>query len=278
MSESRVVLLTGGGRGLGRVMAHALVAAGHRVILSSTDQASLTETANTSSAPTNVTTIVANLAESGAAEQLAEEAQQVHGQVDILVNNAGVSVNLVRTDYLQKPFMFWEANREIIENFFAINAVAPMVLAIKLAPAMVDRGWGRIVSNTTSLDTMLRFSLYGGSKAALEAETAVWSKNLEGSGVTANVLVPGGGAGSRMTDEVGLPRDQLLPPEIMAAPMVFLASDESAGFTGRRILANRWIEKAGTTPVEIANAASDPIAWTGVGAAGVHPESVMEKR
>jgi len=275
---SRVALITGGGRGLGKVMALALVKAGHRVVISSTDKASLEETAAESVAPERVAIIVANLDQSGEAERLAEEAEAAFGHIDILFNNAGVSVNILRTDYLQNPFKFWEADRAIIEKFFAINAVAPMVLSIRLAPAMVKRGWGRIISNTTSLDTMLRFSLYGGSKAALEAETAVWSNNLAGTGVTANVLVPGGGAGSRMTDEVGLPRDLVLPPEIMAPPAVFLASRASDNFTGRRILANRWQQVGEDATHEEAMAASDPIAWTGYGAQGVHPEMAMEKK
>lgn len=275
---SRVALITGGGRGLGKVMALALVEAGHRVILSSTDQASLEETASESAAPERVATIVANLDKPGEAERLAEEAEAVFGQVDILFNNAGVSVNILRTDYLQKPFKFWEADRAVIEKFFAINSVAPMVLSIRLAPAMVERGWGRIISNTTSLDTMLRFSLYGGSKAALEAETAVWANNLADTGVTANVLVPGGGAGSRMTDDVGLPRELVLPPEVMAPPAVFLASAASNAFTGRRILANRWQQAGPQATIEEAMAASDPIAWTGYGAQGVHPDMAMEKK
>jgi NAD(P)-dependent dehydrogenase (short-subunit alcohol dehydrogenase family) len=120
-------------------------------------------------------------------------------------NNAGMSVSALRTDALSRPYRFWEANRAIMEQFFAVNVIAGMVLAVKLAPAMMRRGWGRIVSNTTSLDTMLKQTLYGGTKAALEAETAVMARDLAGSGVTANVLVPGGGTGTRMTDQLGLP-------------------------------------------------------------------------
>lgn len=279
MTDSRVVLLTGGGRGLGRIMALALLEQGHRVILSSTDRASLEEVAEESGAGNRVAVIPANLAESGEAERLGDEAEAVFGQVDVLINNAGVSVNMVRTDYVTgKPFKFWEANRAIIEKFFAINTVSAMVLAIRFAPGMVERGWGRIVNNTTSLDTMLRFSLYGGSKAALEAETAAWSNNLAGTGVTANVLVPGGGTASRMTDEVGIPRELVMPAEIMAPPMVFLASNASNDFNGRRILASRWQADAGKTPMEIAMAASDPVAWTGYGTQGVQPEMAREKK
>src|SRR5438477_365506 len=124
MAESRIALITGGGRGLGRVMAHALIDAGHRVVLSSTDQASLDETIAASSKPENAKSIIADLARPGEAERLAEVSQAAFGQIDILCNNAGVSVNNIRTDTLANPFRFWEATRAQMEWFYAINSVA----------------------------------------------------------------------------------------------------------------------------------------------------------
>ena len=267
---SRVALITGGGRGLARVMALALLGAGHRVVLSSTDRASLEAlVAESGAGADRVALLVEDLAVAGGAERLAEAAPGVFGHIDILVNNAGMSISAVRTDVMQRPYRFWEAERGIIERFFAVNAVQALILAARLAPAMIERGWGRIVCNTTSLDTMLKQALYGGSKAALEAETAVMARDLAGTGVTANILVPGGGTGTRMTDVLGFPRDVLIHESVMAAPIVFLASDDSNDFTARRILANRW--PAGRTVRDAATIASDPIAWTGVGTQGVQP-------
>ena len=62
------------------------------------------------------------------------------------------------------------------------------------APPMIARKWGRIVNVTTSFDTMLAagLSAYGASKAALEASSAIWAKDLAGTGVSVNILVPGG--------------------------------------------------------------------------------------
>src|SRR3546814_5749650 len=56
---------------------------------------------------------------------------------------------------------------------------------------MLEAGWGRIVNISTSVDTMLRFWPYGSAKAALDAQTAVLAVQLEGTGVTANILGPG---------------------------------------------------------------------------------------
>jgi NAD(P)-dependent dehydrogenase (short-subunit alcohol dehydrogenase family) len=270
--SSRIALITGGGRGLGRVMALALLKAGHRVVLSSTDLSSLQQVAAESGLGADrIATLTANLTVAGEAERLAEQAQRCFGQIDMLFNNAGMSVSALRTDAITRPYRFWEANRAIMEQFFAVNAIAGMVLAAKLAPPMMERGWGRIVANTTSLDTMLKQTLYGGTKAALEAETAVMARDLADTGVTANVLVPGGGTGTRMTDLLGLSRDVLIHESVMAAPAVFLASDESNDFSARRILANRW--QIALAPRAAAAAASDSIAWTGVGTQGVQPKA-----
>jgi NAD(P)-dependent dehydrogenase (short-subunit alcohol dehydrogenase family) len=275
MTQSIVALITGSGRGLGRVMALALLKAGHHVVLTSTDQGTLNGVAAESHAGSSrVATIVANLGEPGEAERLAEEAVRPFGAIDILINNAGITHNAIRKDCLAHPVKFWEADRAWTQRFFAVNVIAPMLLAAMLAPKMVARGWGRIVNHTTSLDTMLHLTLYGGSKAALEAETAVQANSLVGTGVTANVLLPGGVTASRITDEIGLPRDSIFPDTIFSAPLVFIASDESNDFHARRLAAVRW--RTDLPPKQAALMASEPIAWTGVGMPSVHPEAVTK--
>lgn len=271
MGTSRVALVTGGGRGLGEVMAAALLKDGHRVVISSTDEQSLKDTIAKYARPGQAKYVVAELSKPGEPERLAKAAEAAFGQIDVLVNNAGLSVSSIRPDYLKRPFKFWEATRAQMEYFFAVNTLQAMLLSAALAPAMIKRGWGRIVANTTSIDTMLRISLYGMSKAGLEAETAIQSSDLVGTGVTANVLVPGGGAGSRMTDIANIPREELLPPEIMGPPMSFLASDAANDFNARRIIACRWDRTL--PPRDAAQLASDVIAWKGYGTQAVNPAS-----
>jgi NAD(P)-dependent dehydrogenase (short-subunit alcohol dehydrogenase family) len=72
--------------------------------------------------------------------------------------------------------------------------MAPLALANAVVPEMMRQGWGRIVNVTTGLGTMINPGLptYGPSKAALEALSAIMAKDLDGTGVTVNVLVPGG--------------------------------------------------------------------------------------
>ncbi|MBI4764582.1 MAG: SDR family oxidoreductase [Deltaproteobacteria bacterium] len=89
------------------------------------------------------------------------------------------------------------------------------------------------------------FSPYGPSKAALEAMSTIWAKELEGTGVTLNMLLPGGATQTGMVPAT-LPRDQLarlLKQEVMAPVAVYLASDEAAQVHGKRIVALEWNEE-----------------------------------
>jgi NAD(P)-dependent dehydrogenase (short-subunit alcohol dehydrogenase family) len=270
--EDRVVLLTGAGRGLGKAMTLALLREGARVVLTATDDTTLKETmAEAGVGRDRAVAIAANLAQPQDCDRLAAQAQAAFGQVDVLVNNAGLGSDAIRADYLKNPFRFWEVEPGKFDFVFAVNSTAPYRLAALLVPGMIQRGWGRIVNNTTSLDTMLRVPAYAGSKAALEAHTAVMATDLAGTGVTANVLVPGGAAVSRMTENLGVPASMMIPAEVMAAPMVYLASRASDGVTGRRFLARRW--NASLPVAEAAALAGDPVAWTGYGTAGVQPDA-----
>jgi NAD(P)-dependent dehydrogenase (short-subunit alcohol dehydrogenase family) len=125
---------------------------------------------------------------------------------------------------------------------------------------MRNSRFGRIINNTTSYRTMLRVLPYGSAKAALESMSAVWAKEVEGSAITVNVLVPGGPTDTPMiSDQAGWPREKMLRPEIMGPPILWLVSDDSAGFNGQRITAARW--DASLPPAEAAKRASRAIGW-----------------
>jgi len=273
--SQRVALITGAGRGLGKIMTLALLRQGLRVVLTSTDLQSLQDTITESGAPpTQARALAGDLSIPQECTRIAQDALRLWGRIDILVNNAGLGTTSIRANLLENPFRFWEVDRATFERFFEVNSTAPYFLAALLAPQMVSRGWGRIVNNTTSLDTMLRFAVYGGSKAALEAHTASMAIDLDGTGVTANVLVPGGGAATRMVEGLGLPMESFISPEVMAAPMVWLASDASDGVTGRRFIARDW--DPALPPDQAAEISGAPVAWTGFGSRGIHPAKAMK--
>ena len=116
-----------------------------------------------------------------------------------------------------------------------------MLLAKAAVPHMRKAKWGRIVNNTTSYRTMHRVLPYGAAKAAMESMSAVWALQLEGSGITVNVLVPGGPTDTPfIADAAGWPRDKMLRPAIMGPPIRWLMSEAADTVTGRRITAAEW--------------------------------------
>ena len=130
---------------------------------------------------------------------------------------------------------------------------------------MIARKWGRIVNVTTSYDTMMAPGLtaYGAAKSALEANTAAWAKELEGTGVTANILVPGGPADTAFFPP-DFPRDKLIKPEVMAAPIQWLASAQSDGVSGFRFIGRDWDKSL--PPSEAAAKVRAPAGWPSLAA------------
>jgi NAD(P)-dependent dehydrogenase (short-subunit alcohol dehydrogenase family) len=260
-SSGRVVLLTGAGGGLGRVMTHSLLADGHAVAAVDRDAAGLGRlTADASDHRDRLQAITADLATDAGCAAATAAALRQFGRVDALINNAGIGMSSVRPDAEAKAPTVEELTPEIFGRFFAIFVRAPLVLTRAVVPAMRERRFGRIVNNTTSYLTMLRVLPYGAAKAALESMSAVWAKELEGSGITVNVLVPGGPTDTPLiSDQSGWPRDKMLRPEIMGPPAAWLVSDRSRDFTGRRITAARWDVRL--PPDEAAQRASRAIGW-----------------
>src|SRR5689334_4392645 len=110
---------------------------------------------------------------------------------------------------------------------------------------------------------------YGPSKAALEALSAIMAKDLDGTGVTVNVLVPGGVTNTPMiSDEAGFARDRLIQPEVMVPPLPWPVSD-AAKITGRRFLGVLW--DAALPPEQPAEKAGAPLAWTSIATMAITP-------
>ena len=165
-------------------------------------------------------------------------------RLDILVSNAGRGMKYVSERFLTEPTRFWETDPKTWKMIIDTNVNGPFLMARTAVPPMIQAGWGRIVNISMNRETMRRrgFSPYGPSKAALESETAIWAQDLEGTGVTVNSLLPGGATLTGMIPD-DLPaeiRSNLLDPEIIVAPLLWLVSSEADGLTGRRLIANRW--------------------------------------
>jgi len=126
----------------------------------------------------------------------------------------------------------------------ATNVNGPFFMSRAAAPHMMRQRWGRIINISINHETMRRpgFSPYGPSKAALESETIIWAQDLAGTGVTVNALLPGGATDTGMVPpDVALHlRQNLLHPDIMIPPLLWLVSDAANEVTGSRFVANLW--------------------------------------
>ena len=109
-----------------------------------------------------------------------------------------VSIAPMSPGAFSKPPRFWEADPQRWWDMIDVNVRGPFLLARAAMPQLLARKWGRVVNVTTSFNTMMRGGNmpYGQTKAALEAASASWADDVKDSGVTVNVLVPGGAADS----------------------------------------------------------------------------------
>ena len=275
MAETqRVAIVTGAAGGIGRAMVRGLLAAGIRVAAVDRDReplAVLAANANKEGNADDLLTIATDLTSDSAAEEITKATRDRFGRIDILVNNAGIGPGAIRPDSWQRPLKFWEITPDQWRRFVAVHTTAPLALANAVLPEMMRQGWGRIVNVTTSLGTMINpgFPTYGPSKAALEALSAIMAKDLDGTGVTVNVLVPGGITNTPMVSESDFDRTKMIQPEVMVSPLLWLVSDAAAKVTGRRFLGVHWDPEL--PPEQAAEKAGAPVAWTSIATMPITP-------
>jgi len=274
-SNAPVALITGAGKGIGRAMTLGLLAKGMRIAAVDRDEQSLLalkHLVNQSDQAERLELFTEDLT-SFDAVSLVGRVQERLGSINILINNAGLGQGQVRSDYHRHPPKFYDVTPEQWLNAIAVNANAVFLLSQVVAKRMLGNGWGRIINVTTSLGTMLRegYCPYGPTKAAAEGLSAVMASDLAGSGVTVNVLIPGGIVNTPMIPgEAPFLREELIQPEAMLAPLYWLCSREANDVTGLRLLANRWDDSL--SGAEAAKLAGAPIGWKDLAVLPVTPK------
>ncbi len=235
----KVALVTGASSGIGRALAGMLAQAGASVVLAARREDELaTAAADITAAGGRAATVVVDLADRQALRAAAVLAAQTFGAPDIVVNAAGINV--------RKPLL--EISDDDWDRTMALNLTAPFFLVQALAPAMIARGWGRIV-NIASLQSVRAFAdsaPYGASKGGIMQLTRAQAEALSRHGVTANAIAPGFFKTPLTAPVFADPvRAQAMAARTMAGrngemddlagTLLFLASDASAYVTGQTL-------------------------------------------
>jgi 3-oxoacyl-[acyl-carrier protein] reductase len=256
-ARTRVALVTGATGGLGRAVAAALAAAGFDLILTGRSHAKLALVAASLQIewPRQlIDTAPCDLASEDEIRALAARLEVSHRRPDVLVNNAAVQGPI--GPFLEAAWAGWAST-------LAVDLLAPALLSQLVLPAMVERGWGRIVNISGGGATGPRpdFSAYAVAKTGLVRFTETLAHELRGRGVTVNAVAPGP-MNTAMLDEVleagpekasrefegavARARDGGVPPATAAALIGWLVSDASEAITGRLLSAvwDRWEQLA----------------------------------
>ena len=244
--HNRVAMITGAGRGIGRAIATRMAAEGASLMLVARTHAEVEETAIAcQEMGVRALARAADVADWAAVQEVAAEALKAFGHVDILVNNAAVQGPI--GPLVENDPAAWRHTVEVdlMGVFYGCKAVLP---------SMMKQRSGKIINLSGGGATGPRpsFSAYAASKAAVVRLTETLAEEVRAYNIQVNAVAPGA-VNTRMLDEVLAAgrqagekaaenaRQQLesggTPAELAASLVAFLASDASAGLTGRLIAA-----------------------------------------
>ena len=224
----RVVLVTGGNRGIGLAIARAFVANGDRVAITARSGQLPEELANSSALA-----IAADVTDRTSIDAAFDQIETLWGPVEIVVANAGIT----------RDTLLLRMSDDDIEDVIETNLVGSLRVARRAAKGMLKLRKGRIIfiSSVVGLLGSAGQANYAASKSGLVGAARSIARELGSRGVTANVVAPGFVA-TDMTAELGddrtaeilgsVPLGRLASPDEIAIVVTFLASDAAGYITG----------------------------------------------
>lgn len=243
---SRVALVTGGSRGIGRAIALALAASGHRIVLSYRERGHDAQAvvAKIRGEGGEARSVRADVAEAADCRALVQDALDAYGQIDVLVNNAGVHLPGVKL--ADVPAGEWQ-------RILQVNLSGPFHLTQAVLPHMRSRRRGSIVNLSSNVTNRMPAGagVYTVSKVGLEAFTRILAKEEGPNGIRVNAVAPGPIRTEMLAESLDLmgreraeafvksvPLGRTGEPEEIAAMVAFLVSDAASYVTAQVVYVN----------------------------------------
>jgi len=238
--ENKVAIVTGGGRGLGKVYCLRMAEEGAKVVVADILDREAEETVGEIKAKGGTAAAIkVDVTSESDTQRMAEEAVKKFGRIDILVNNAGYYYGMGRK-------MFHEVSSEEWDKAMLVNAKGTWLCAKAVFPQMKKQGKGKIINVSTEavFAPTKGFIHYTASKAAVIGITRVLAGELGQYGICVNVIVPGvvdtAATRSYMTiekfDVNSVPLGRVEQPEDVVGSVIFFASDDSDYVSGQSLL------------------------------------------
>ena len=236
----KVAIVTGASRGIGASVARQLAADGFAVAINYASNAAEAEAlvAALQESGHRAVAIKADVSNVAEVRQLFEQAEQALGKVDVLVNNAGILKTVPLAD----------TSDELFDQTFAVNTRGTFNTLREAAKRLNDGG--RIVnfSSTTLALNLPGYAVYNATKAAVEAMTHVFAKELRGRNITVNAVAPGPVATElflhgKTPEQIHQfskmpPLERLGQPDDIAHVVSFLAGPQAGWVNGQVLRAN----------------------------------------
>jgi NAD(P)-dependent dehydrogenase (short-subunit alcohol dehydrogenase family) len=241
MLRDRVVLITGGSRGLGKALVKAFAAEGARVVIAARNPETL-EAARREIAESGgtVLALAADMTQPADISRVVDSAIERFGRIDVLINNGGTLGPTPRPALL-------DTDSDAMLETFRVNTVGPLRVTQAVLPHMLEQGRGLVINVTSdaSRGAYPEWGAYGASKAALELIGLTWAAELEGTGVRVVNVDPG----DLQTDmqQAAFPGEDISDralPESAAPAFVWLASEAGWHVNGERVQAQEFKQEA----------------------------------